>query len=89
MPMLDSLDAAAVVADRIIRSLGEPFDLDGRQGNVSASIGISILPAQATDASSLLHNADVAMYHAKRSGKAVYKFYATGLEAPPEVGGGR
>ncbi len=86
MPMLDSLDAATVVAGRIIRSLGEPFDLDGRQGHVSASIGISILPEQAADAPGLLHNADVAMYHAKRSGKAMYKFYAADLEAPPPKG---
>jgi predicted signal transduction protein with EAL and GGDEF domain len=70
-----------VVADRIIRSLGEPFDLDGQTGNVSASIGISVLPAQASDASGLLHNADVAMYHAKRRGKANYQFYSPDLEA--------
>lgn len=87
MPLIDSLDAAAVVADRIIRSLTEPFDLDGREGRVSASIGISILPMQASDASSLLHNADVAMYHAKRRGKANFQFYTVDLEAPPGAGG--
>ncbi len=83
MPMIDSLEAAAVVADRIIRSLEEPFDLDGKEGRISSSIGISVLPSQASDAASLLHNADVAMYHAKRSGKAKYQFYKPGLEANP------
>ncbi len=86
MPALDSLDAATVVAGRIIRSLSEPFDLDGRAGHVSASIGISVLPQQAADAPGLLHNADVAMYHAKRSGKAMYKIYTADLEAPPPKG---
>jgi len=82
MPLIESLDAAAVVADRIIRTLTEVFDLDGKQGHISASIGISILPGQAGDASSLLHNADVAMYHAKRQGKANFQFFAPELETP-------
>ncbi|TAL03383.1 MAG: GGDEF domain-containing protein, partial [Rhodospirillaceae bacterium] len=84
MPLIDSLDAAAVVADRIIRSLSEVFDLDGKPGHVSASIGISILPGQASDASSLLHNADVAMYYAKRHGKANFQFFTADLEAPAD-----
>ena len=75
-----------MVAGRIIRSLSEPFDLDGRSGHVSASIGISVLPQQAADAPGLLHNADVAMYHAKRSGKAMYKIYTADLEPPPPKG---
>ena len=80
MPLIDNFDAAAVVADRIIASLGEPFDLGGREGRISGSIGISILPAQASTASELLHNADVAMYQAKRSGKAKYEIYRPELE---------
>ena len=75
MPLIESLEAAAAVADRIIRSLGEVFDLDGKRGRVSASIGISVLPMQASDASGLLHNADVAMYHAKRQGKANFPVF--------------
>jgi len=81
MPLIDSFEAAGVVAGRIIKSLTEPFDLDGREGNVSASIGISLLPAQASSAAQLLHNADVAMYHAKHQGKANYQFYRPELEA--------
>jgi diguanylate cyclase (GGDEF)-like protein len=84
MPLIESLEAAAMVADRIIRSLSEVFDLDGKSGRVSASIGISILPGQAPDASTLLHNADVAMYHAKRQGKANYQFFAPELEVRPD-----
>ncbi len=80
MPLIDNFEAAGFVAARIIKSLTEPFDLGGRQGHVSASIGISLLPAQAQDAPALLHNADVAMYHAKRQGKANYQFYRPELE---------
>jgi len=85
MPLIDSFDAAAIVAGRIIKSLTEPFDLEGREGRVSASIGISLLPSQATTATELLHNADVAMYYAKRQGKANYQFYRSDLEGTVEV----
>ena len=80
MPLIDNFEAAAIVASRIIKSLTEPFDLGGREGRVSASIGISLLPSQATSASQLLHNADVAMYYAKRQGKANYQLYSPDLE---------
>ena len=80
MPLIDNFDAAGLVAARIIKSLTEVFDLGGRDGHVSASIGISLLPAQAGNADELLHNADIAMYHAKRQGKANYQFYRPELE---------
>jgi diguanylate cyclase (GGDEF)-like protein len=85
MPLIDNFEAAGFVAGRIIRSLTEPFDLGGRVGNVSASIGISLLPAQASTAGELLHNADVAMYHAKHQGKANYQFYRAELESTIKV----
>lgn len=85
MPLIDSFEAAAIVAGRIIKSLTEPFDLEGREGRVSASIGISLLPSQATTATELLHNSDVAMYYAKRQGKANYQFYRPDLEGTVEV----
>ncbi len=85
MPLIDNFEAAGFVAGRIIKSLTEPFDLGGREGNVSASIGISLLPAQASTAGELLHNADVAMYHAKRQGKANYQFYRHELEETVKV----
>ncbi len=65
---------------RILESLTEPFDLHGEEGRISASIGISIYPEQADDDKQLLHNADVAMFHAKSQGKANYQFYRDGLE---------
>lgn len=80
MPLIDNIDSTVVVADRILKSLVEPFDLDGQKGQISASIGISMYPDQASDDKQLLHNADVAMFHAKSQGKANYQFYRDGLE---------
>lgn len=80
MPLIDNIDSTVVVADRILKSLTEPFDLEGQTGQISASIGISMYPDQAADDKQLLHNADVAMFHAKSQGKANYQFYREGLE---------
>ncbi len=80
MPLIDSIDSTVVVANRILESLTEPFDLDGQEGRISASIGISMYPDQADDDKQLLRNADVAMFHAKSQGKANYQFYREGLE---------
>lgn len=80
MPLIDNIDSTVVVANRILKSLVEPFDLDGQKGQISASIGISMYPDQASDDKQLLHNADVAMFHAKSQGKANFQFYRDGLE---------
>jgi len=67
---------AARVAAKVLESLSAPFDLDPRPVHVSASVGITIWPIDGTDAAALLRNADAAMYHAKRQGRAVFRFYA-------------
>jgi diguanylate cyclase (GGDEF)-like protein/PAS domain S-box-containing protein len=88
MTTVDGAEAAAMVAQRIIDSLTEPFDLsaDGaarREGRVSASIGIALLPRDGDTAEDILRNADAAMYHAKDQGKANYQFYRTALSPVP------
>ncbi len=87
MPLLDSLDGATLVAGRILTSLTQPFDLAGKEGRVSASIGISMFPSQAGDVEGLLRNADVAMYHAKHQGKANYQIWRQELGADPVARG--
>jgi len=56
------------VADALIASLNVPFQLDGREVRVGASVGVAISAAEA-GAEALLSNADIAMYHAKAAGK--------------------
>lgn len=57
------------LARKIESSLHEPFMLLGRPTTVSVSVGISVFPQDATDASALVDQADSAMYRAKRSRK--------------------
>ncbi len=56
------------IAERIIASLSEPVDVDGNSVIVGASVGIALYPGDGADVSSLLKNADIAMYEAKGKG---------------------
>ena len=69
-----SREDAERVARAVLDAIHAPFDVDGTRLEIGASLGISLRPDQAADASGLLRCADVAMYAAKRqaSGWAVY-----------------
>jgi diguanylate cyclase (GGDEF)-like protein/PAS domain S-box-containing protein len=69
---------ASTVATRILERLTEPFQFEGRQMLVSASIGIA-LSSTGNTPEELLHNADTAMYQAKTNGKARFEFFNEGL----------
>jgi len=71
LPCLRNIQQAVVLGHRILDSLCEPFEIESIHTEISASVGISIYPQQATDLSTLMRYADVAMYHAKRSMKGV------------------
>lgn len=67
---------AEAVAGKIIASLCTPFQLDGREFHIGASIGISLYPLHADNLESLVSCADQAMYAVKRKGKNNYAVYS-------------
>jgi diguanylate cyclase (GGDEF)-like protein/PAS domain S-box-containing protein len=71
-----AVQAAEEVANRIQDQLRVPFQLSDTELVASASIGGSIYPLDATDARTLLRNADAAMYRSKESGKGELVLYA-------------
>ena len=78
------LGAAGLVAKRIIDALSKPFTLSGHTVTASASIGISLYPADGTDAEALIRNADAALYRAKELGRNRYHYYCETIDlAPP------
>ena len=77
---LESRDRVEQVAERIIDKLKQPFEHGVTQGLVSASIGIACLEPGMDGPASILRLADLAMYHAKHSGKGCHRTYS------PELG---
>jgi diguanylate cyclase (GGDEF)-like protein/PAS domain S-box-containing protein len=67
---------AADIAERLLRALERPLEIEGQEYFVHGSIGISVFPEDATDAVTLLKNADTAMYHAKEHGGNRYALFA-------------
>ena len=70
-----------IVAKKLLGELARPYRLAGREANVTASIGISMLPDDAADAPALVKHSDMAMYAAKQKGKNTYAFYSAGPAA--------
>ncbi|MBT8131385.1 MAG: bifunctional diguanylate cyclase/phosphodiesterase, partial [Gammaproteobacteria bacterium] len=75
----DSRDIA-VVAQRILETLQDPFLLAGQEVVVGASIGITVFPDDGDSVDSLLKNADVAMFQAKDKGKNHFQFYNQSMD---------
>jgi diguanylate cyclase (GGDEF)-like protein/PAS domain S-box-containing protein len=73
--LVDEVENTADVlalADRVLEELQVPFSLNGHQIVTSASIGIALCDLSCDKAENLLRDADIAMYAAKRRGKAGY-----------------
>ena len=67
--------AASIVAEKVIRSLQEGFQIDGREVFIGASIGIGMYPEDGRSVSTLIKNADTAMYLAKQAGRGTHRFF--------------
>ncbi|MEF2070654.1 putative bifunctional diguanylate cyclase/phosphodiesterase [Consotaella aegiceratis] len=72
---------AAELARRVIETIGRPYEIDGHQMVIGASIGIALGPAEARDTDILLKNADMALYRAKSDGRNTYRFFEPGMDA--------
>jgi diguanylate cyclase (GGDEF)-like protein len=66
---------AAKVAKKILAETARPYHIDGHELFITASIGISLFPADGADSESLVRNADIAMYRAKARGGNTYQFF--------------
>lgn len=66
---------ATLIAHKILSSIAQPFFINEREFNLSASIGLTVYPDDGTTVSDLLRNADTAMHIAKQQGQSTYHFF--------------
>jgi diguanylate cyclase (GGDEF)-like protein len=67
---------AHLTAEKLIKAMVEPHLIGSHRLYVTLSIGISLYPDHGQDVETVVRNADIAMYHAKRSGRNTYQVFA-------------
>jgi diguanylate cyclase (GGDEF)-like protein len=73
--------SSTALAQRLIESLSQPYEVDGHWVMIGASVGISIAPNDGDDPDQLLKNADMALYRAKTDGRGTYRFFEPEMDA--------
>lgn len=77
---VENLTLVADVAQKIIDTLARPCRLGGEEVYISASIGITVYPDDATECEDLLKNADQALYDAKTSGRNRFSYFTRSMQ---------
>jgi diguanylate cyclase (GGDEF)-like protein/PAS domain S-box-containing protein len=77
---LDDIKSVGPMANKLLEQLAAPYQLDIEMAYISASIGITIYPDDATDTVTLLKNADQAMYAAKHQGRNRFHYYTSAMQ---------
>jgi diguanylate cyclase (GGDEF)-like protein len=77
----DQPAAATKLAERIVETIGAPYDVDGHQVVIGASVGVALGPNDGTCSEELLKKADLALYRAKSEGRGRSRFFEPGMDA--------
>lgn len=72
---IENISDIKVIAMRILKTLSQPFTLNKQDAFIAGSIGIAIYPENGQDVETLLKNADMAMYEAKKGGRNTFRFF--------------
>ncbi len=75
----DQPKGAAMLANRLIELIGRPYQVDGNQLNIGASVGIAVA-SEGDKPEDLLKRADLAMYCAKAEGRGTYRFFEAQMD---------
>ncbi len=70
---------AQKVSRRVLELMSEPFVINKQELYISSSIGIALFPDDGDNVDDLMKNADIAMYHAKKSGRNNYQYFSKRL----------
>ncbi len=81
LPNLSDSSEASVLAERLVRSIEKPFDIDTESLTIGLSVGIAIAPINGTRPDQILRNADLALYRAKEEGRGMYRFFEAEMDS--------
>lgn len=79
LPDIADREDAEKVARKVLAAVEKPFDLDGHEVFISASIGIAVFPEHGSSGDQLVRHADIAMYRVKGSGKNDVRFFSNAM----------
>jgi diguanylate cyclase (GGDEF)-like protein len=82
LPFVETCADVAVVSDKIVNLVSQPYVVQGTDARVSASIGVAMYPHDGETLDELVTAADAALYSAKSSGKGVYHFPSENADPP-------
>jgi two-component system cell cycle response regulator len=69
---LNHVEGMDKLVSKVIQDVSQPYSIQGRSVNITASIGVGIYPTHGEEVESLMKSADLALYEAKRTGKNGY-----------------
>jgi diguanylate cyclase (GGDEF)-like protein len=69
------------LAERVIRAISAPYEINGNNVIIGASIGIAIAPDNGEDVDEIIKNADMALYQSKADGRGRYQFFEAKMDA--------
>ena len=78
-------EQTATLAERLVTTLAEPFDIDDHRIVVGVSVGVAIAPGAGGDGMELLRNADLALYCSKSEGRGRYRFFEAEMHARAQL----
>ncbi|HLT12963.1 MAG TPA: EAL domain-containing protein [Marinobacter sp.] len=77
---MEDIDDVIHLLGQIKQCFAEPFNVQGEEHSITATMGVAVYPQSGHDADTLLRNADVALYRAKEQGRNTYQFYTEGMQ---------
>jgi diguanylate cyclase (GGDEF)-like protein len=77
---LNKPEDASALAQRVVATLSEPYQIHGHDVMIGVTVGIALAPGDTSDAEDLLQKSDLALYRAKGDGRGTYRFFEQGMD---------
>ena len=71
---------ASVLAERVVKTVSAPYEIDGHHIVIGTSIGIAVTPMDGDVGEELIRRADLALYRSKAEGRCTYRFFEPGMD---------